>query len=267
MRRKRIAVISGASSGMGRIFAMLLAERLSVLSELWLIGRRSEELSGTEERIRRLRPELSVRKLCLDLCEEASFSELSGLLREEKPEILFLVNAAGFGKLGDVEALPEGVQADMIRLNAEAPVRLTRLCLPWMKNRKGRIVNFASAAAFLPQPGFSVYAATKAFLLSFSESLAEELKQRGRSIPVTAVCPGPVRTDFFDIAEEFESRPVYKKLLMADAIAVCEKAFLDSLKGRRLSVYGASMQGFRLLCRLLPHSAFFFCIRLLNGRG
>ncbi len=114
-----------------------------------------------------------------------------------------------------------------------------------------RILQFASSAAFLPQPKFAVYAATKAFVLSYSRALGAEL--RGRGIYVTAVCPGPVDTEFFDIAETTGQIPLYKRLVMANPRKVVRKALTDSYMGRSVSVYGVAMKAFRVLCKVLPH--------------
>ena len=118
--------------------------------------------------------------------------------------------------------------------------------------RNGRIIQYASSAAFLPQPGFAVYAATKAFVLSYSRALNAELAKKG--ICVTAVCPGPVKTEFFSIAETTGTMPLYKKLTMADPKKVVKKAIFDSMMGKSVSVYGIPMKMFRLLCKAVPHS-------------
>ena len=111
-------------------------------------------------------------------------------------------------------------------------------------------VSPASAAAFLPQPGFAVYAATKAYVLSYSRALGKELA--GRGIKVTAVCPGPVDTEFFTLAEEHASAPVYKKLFMSKTEDVAARALADSRAGKTVSVYGGPMKLFRLLAKLVP---------------
>ena len=119
--------------------------------------------------------------------------------------------------------------------------------------KHSRIIQFASAASFLPQPGFAVYAATKSFVLSYSRALNAEL--RSRDIAVTAVCPGPVRTEFFDIAETTGKIPLYKRLAMADPVKVVRLALYDSMVGKSVSVYGPLMKAFYVLCKALPHEA------------
>ena len=113
-----------------------------------------------------------------------------------------------------------------------------------------QIIQMASSAAFMPQPGFAVYAASKSYVLSFSRALGCELKER--DISVTAVCPGPVKTEFFDIAETYEAVRLYKKLTMAKADKVVYQALVDAKHGRSVSVYGPLMKGFRVLAKFLP---------------
>ena len=249
-----IAIITGASSGMGRKCGEILADKLRKADEIWLIARRERAMTELAHSLPESKRE-KIRIIEGDLTEDAAFERISEMLSEKKPKILFLVNAAGFGKIGRTEELCEKIQSDMIRLNVEALVRLTRICLPYMADRVGRIINFASAAAFLPQPGFAVYAASKSFVLSFSEALNYEL--RHREISVTAVCPGPVKTEFFDLAEEFEEIALYKKLVMAKPEKVVKKALRDSVRRRPVSVYGISMKGLRIISRILPHRLVF----------
>ena len=139
----------------------------------------------------------------------------------------------------------------MAALNCVALTAVTRLVLPFMEPNS-RIIQFASSAAFLPQPGFAVYAATKSYVLSFSRALNQELRKR--KICVTAVCPGPVKTEFFDIAEETGNKiPIYKMIVMADPVKVVRKAIADAEAGKELSIYGAAMKAFWILTKIMPH--------------
>lgn len=139
----------------------------------------------------------------------------------------------------------------MVQVNCTALTAVTTMVLPFMP-QNSRILQFASSAAFLPQPGFAVYAASKAYVLSYSRALNRELKSR--KIFVTAVCPGPVRTEFFDIAQTTGEIPLYKKLVMADPGKVVAKAIRDSIAGREVSVYGIWMKAFWVLAKVFPHS-------------
>ena len=162
--------------------------------------------------------------------------------------ILFICGGA-FVKLGEIIAAKDKkLQTNMINLNCTALTRMIQLTLPYM-NKGGRIINLASAAAFCPQNGFAVYAATKSYVLSLSRALSSELRSRG--IIVTAVCPGPVNTEFFKVSGELTSS--LKKLTVADAPAVVRKALTDSRKRREISVFGISMKAAHIGARLLPH--------------
>lgn len=241
----KIAVVTGASSGMDREMIIQLWEHFDGFDEMWIIARRRERMDQLDCQLG-----VALRKFPLDLTLDRDRQILERALELEKPEVKFLVNAAGFGKIGKVEALSLYDETDMVRLNCEALCAVTHMVLPYMTGNS-RIIQFASSAAFLPQPGFAVYSATKAFVLSYSRALNQEL--RGRNIYVTAVCPGPVRTEFFDIAETTGEIPLYKRLVMANPRRVVAKAIRDSVAGRDISVYGVTMKAFRLLCKALPH--------------
>ena len=242
----KIALVTGASSGMGREAACFLAEHAKKLDEIWLIARRKEEM----EKLTKQYPNVNFRIFAMDLLEETDEDELILALNVSKPRIKFLVNASGFGKIGSFCETSEKDNTNMVRLNCEALTRMTYIALPYMQENS-YILQFASSAAFLPQPGFSVYAASKSYVLSFSRALNQELKSR--KIHVTAICPGPVKTEFFDIAQEKAEIKLYKKLVMANPKKVVKKAFLDAKKGKVISVYGCTMKAFRGLCKVLPH--------------
>ena len=194
----------------------------------------------------------------MDLAEAEDLKVLESALRACSPDVKYLVNAAGFGKIGPVGSIASGDETGMVRVNCEALVAVTHLVLPYMTHNS-RILMFASAASFLPQPDFAVYAATKAFVLSYARALNEELKDR--DIAVTAVCPGPVRTEFFDIAETTGQIPLYKMLVMANPRHVVRKAIKDSIVKRDISVYGLTMKAFHLLTKVVPHRLLLYVMR------
>lgn len=241
----KIAVITGASSGLGREAAFQLADRYGIMEEIWLIARRKELLEELDGRF-----PARIRCFGIDVTDAAQRKELEDALDLYKPEVKFLVNAAGFGKLGEIQEITQEDESGMIRLNCEALCAVTRIVLPYM-SANSRILQFASAAAFLPQAGFAVYAATKSFVLSYSRALNVELKNRG--IVVTAVCPGPVDTEFFTVAETGRKMPAYKKLVMAKPKKVVKTALQDSAAGKTISVHGLPMKLFSLLCKVMPH--------------
>lgn len=243
--RKRIALITGASSGMGMEFVKQIARKYKKLDEIWVIARRADVFISLQKEI-----SIKLRAVSLDLTSEKSLLEIKTLLNTEKPLIQLLVNSAGFGKIGSFSEIPYEDTIGMIKLNCTALTAITYLCLPYM--RKGsHIIELSSAASFLPQPYFTVYAATKAYVQSFSRALHRELADKG--IIVTAVCPGPVKTEFFERAETVSKRPDYKKLFMAEPDKVVALALSDTARKKDISVYGMNIKLLQTLAKLLPH--------------
>lgn len=250
----KIAIVTGASSGMGREFVMQIADRFRGISEIWAIARREERLKELQ-----LLVPVKVRILPIDLTAHDKLMGLQDILVKEKPEVKWLINAAGYGKIGDVGTINIEDEMGMVELNCKALCAVTHMVLPYM-SKNSRIIQFSSASAFLPQPGFAIYAAAKSFVLSYSRALNEELKKRG--IYVTAVCPGPVKTEFFDIAETTGIIPLYKRLFTANPGKVVRVALRDSMMGRPVSVYGYTMKLFRILCKSVSHTGI---LRLMKG--
>ncbi len=239
----KIAVVTGASSGLGREFARQISARYSKFDEIWLIARRTERLEEVADEIK-----LTSRVISLDLSSNDELSALKTLLEENTPDIKLLVNCAGYGKSGSFDELGYEEQIGMIDINCRALTAVTKLCLPYISSNS-RILELASAAAFMPQPDFAVYAATKAYVLSFSKALNKELKPK--KITVTAVCPGPVDTEFFEIAGK-NVKPL-KRMVMAKPEDVVEQAIKDAALGNELSIYGRTMKLAHVAGRFLPH--------------
>lgn len=240
-----IIIITGASSGMGLEFALQLDAIFDTIDEIWLIARRKKEMLEVAQYM-----EHTTRVLDMDLTDSAHMQRLEQLLKKEKPVIRMLVNCAGYGIMGDFSEGEKNKLLGMIDLNCRALTEMTYLCIPYMQ-KNSRIIQLASSAAFLPQPDFAVYAASKSYVYSFSRALARELAPR--RIYVTVVCPGPVDTPFFDIAEQSGSTLAIKKLAIAKADKVVRKAIADSYKKKERSVYGRVIKGFELLAKAVPH--------------
>lgn len=243
MSHLKIAIVTGASSGIGRQFVRRLDED-GGLDEIWVVARRTERLQDLAAVTKtRLVP------ISLDLANEHSDEEISYLLSDKNPDVRVLVNAAGYGKFGSLDELPLSEQTGMIRLNADALVRVTYRVLPYM-SEGSQIYEIGSLSAFQPVPYMSVYAASKAFVLSFSRALGKELRTRG--IRVMAVCPGWVRTEFFDRAVVRDGVIVYfNKFFTPEQIIA--RAFKDMKRGRDVSVCGPSIRMQVLLTKILPH--------------
>lgn len=226
-----IAIITGASSGMGREFAVQLNQCLGKTDEIWLLARSREPL---EELAKSLR--IKSRAVVIDLTDETAMKQFEEVLAIQNPKITVLVNCAGTGshKLF-ARQTKEEIDA-MIQLNITALTRMTMLCLPYMKSGS-KLIQVASGAAFVPQRAFAVYAASKAYVYSLSRALGQEL--RGRGITVTAVCPGPVNTPFLAHAyEDMSGFSVLKKLTMVETACVVKRAIEDCKIGKSVSICG-----------------------------
>ena len=217
------------------------------VDEIWLIARRLERLKELEKEDDRFRG------FALDLTEMKSFELLEKVLLEEQPEILYLANAAGAGRMGNVDTISAKDHGFVIDINVRALTCMSRICLPYMA-AGSRIIQFCSGSAFLPQPAFASYAASKAYVLSFSRALRMEVKKRG--ITVTAVCPGPVKTEFFQAAGS-EVAPAKRKF-MVESIDVAKKALSDAHAGKELSIYGTSMKLVHVAGKILPTKLLLF---------
>lgn len=243
----KIAIVTGASSGMGREFVRQIPDYCSTLDEIWVIARRGKRLEALQNETT-----LSLRILEGDLLSDDFFDMFQNLLKTERPDVRVLVNSAGIGRNGSVKKIAEkedGIQCRMVDLNCRTIVKVTQAVLPYL-SEESHILNLASGSAFCPQPYFTVYAATKAFVLSFSRGLNGELRKE--KIRVTAVCPGPVKTEFF---EQDGMKPAeWKKPFMARPDRVVCKALKDAHKNRSVSVYGCSMKVMHLISKILPQA-------------
>ena len=239
----QIAMVTGASSGLGREFVLQINKKYHPDS-IWAIARREERLCA----LQKLCP--NVRRFPLDLNEEKTFRYIQETLESEHPQVLWLINAAGFAKIGSNARLPWKEQESMIQVNCKAPVQLIQLVLPYMQ-KKARIINVCSAAAFQPLPYLNIYAATKAFLHNYSRALRWELFSQG--IGVTAVCPDWVKTEFLSIAHANpEGNAVRHYLFPANPSRVVALALLASRMNLPVSTYGfASIH--RLCSKFIPH--------------
>jgi short-subunit dehydrogenase len=209
------ALITGASSGLGSEFARQLAP---CAQSLVLVARRNDRLETLRAELGEKFPELSVFIYAADLADEKARVAFVAWLNEQAIPIDFLVNNAGLGDHGAFETSDWDRVNAMIEVNITALTHLTHLLLPSLRGAgRSAILNVSSVASFFPLPNMAVYAATKSYVTSFSEALRMELRDTG--VSVTALCPGPVKTEFFDIAtrpgeeEEaahYESMPIFR---------------------------------------------------------
>lgn len=240
-----IILVTGASSGMGKEFVLQVDKHFPKVDEIWLIARRKERLQELANQCKH-----TCRILDLDLTDSDSYIILEELLKQENPKITLFINNAGMGIIGTFAKMKCQEMTETVRLNCEAVTAVNSICIPYMK-KNSRLIMMSSCAAFIPQPGFSVYAASKSFVLSLARALKEELKEK--KIYVTAVCPGPVMTEFFDKAEKYDRILGIKKFFMANPESVVKKALIDSKNKKAVSVYGLSSKFMQVAGKILPH--------------
>ncbi len=244
-KTKRIAIITGASSGIGKEFAHQIDARQE-LDEIWLIARNESALAKVANELRN--------PACIvgaDLTQEKSQKGIQKLLEDEQPCVTYLVNAAGFGKFGDWETISNEDAASMINLNCRALVELTQTTLPYM-SRGSRIIQVASASAFLPLAHMNVYAATKAFALRYTRALRWELHFTG--ITATALCPTWVKTGFEKTARRSNGGNDVRHLIGAQKPSTIVRRALIANR-LHAAVVCASIQAFllRILGQILPN--------------
>lgn len=237
-----IAVITGASSGMGREFVKGVAKD-EKLDEIWVIARRAEKLAALQDEV-----DTKLRIVPLDLVKPESFETYQALLEQEKPNVETLVNASGSGRFKLTMETPLKVLLDMIDLNDKALVSMIYRTVPYMQPGS-RIINLDSLSSFQPVPYINTYGATKAFVLSFSRALNVELRPKG--IRVMAVCPGWVKTEFFDHAIDDDSVTYFNILYEAEDII--KTALKDDKKRKDVSIHGFPVRMQVLFTKLLPH--------------
>lgn len=252
-------LITGASAGIGRELARQLAGRVS---SLVLVARRQERLEELRDELTKRDPNLNVRVRAADLSDERAVIDMCDWLEREKISIDLLINNAGLGDVGPFATSEPQRVKEMLAVNVTALTLLTRLLLPGMIARKrGAILSVSSTAGFLPIAGFAVYAATKAYVTSFSEAIRAEL--RGTGITVASLCPGPVYTEFTEVA----ARPGAKRdrtpefvHVSADEVARAGLAALE--RDSPLVIPGLIMKLGMFLVRIMPLSILRLASRL-----
>lgn len=243
----KIAIVTGASSGMGKEFVKQLTQYVQV-DAIWAIARREHALAQLQQIC-----SVPVRPICLDLCDSSSFVRYQELLAAEKPDVKLLVNAAGFGKFGSFQTISFEDDCQMIDLNCKALVAITRLTLPYMQSGS-HILQLDSLSAFQPVPFISTYGATKSFVLSYSRAIATELQKTG--IRMMSMNPGWVKTEFFNHAMQTNhgSQVQYFDRLY-EAKDVVATGLKDLYRTKKpVSVHGFPVRMQVRLVKILPHS-------------
>jgi uncharacterized protein len=257
------ALITGASAGIGREFARQLAGRAN---SMILIARREEELLQLNHELQQQHENLRVHIRKVDLSNIAQLKELMKSLDREQINVDFLINNAGLGDAGFFATSDPTRNEQMLLVNVMALTSLTRHLLPQMIAKgHGGILNVSSSAGFLPIPGDAVYAATKAYVTSLSEALRAEL--RGTGVSVCALCPGPVQTEFQEVARRQGIQPrIGPKFVVVPVEQVVRDA-LDALESDRpLVIPGFAMKFVMFLSRLMPMPILRLIFRVVPAR-
>lgn len=242
----KIAVITGASAGLGTEFVKAVLEMRPEIDEIWIIARRAERLNE-------LKAELSdkLRPVALDITDPAAAKEYTRLLEESGAEVALLINNAGFGKLGNFDELSAEDNTGMVRLNCEALTLWSSITLPFMKEG-GEIINSCSIASFAPNPRMAVYCSTKAYVMSLSRCMREELKRR--RINVLACCPGPMDTEFLALANITKGAShTFDTLPRVNPTVMARKSLIASKKKKAVYTCRAFFKFYRVLAKILPH--------------
>ena len=241
---KNIAIVTGASSGIGKEFFHSLERKKEELDEIWVVAR-------NEEKLKALSSSVPVRVFALDLSQKQATDELSRVFNEEKPSIRYLIAASGFGRFCALSEDDPAVLQNMVDLNCRSIVELTAAAFPYIA-KGGLIMLIASLAALQPVPYLTTYGATKAFVLSYGRALNKEL-QAEKGARCLCVCPFWTKTAFFDRAET-EKKVVKKYIALYEPQQIVQKAWKDAKRKKRdVSIYGGKAKFQALLVKILPH--------------
>lgn len=241
----KTAIITGASAGLGLEFARQLKEHFPSIECCWLIARRLELLETLEL------PGLEIRPIAMDLTAADAVSRLAALLQQEQPQVELLIGNAGCGYLGNFEGSNLDEQMRMLDLNIRSLTAVTHTVLPYMPDGS-HIIHISSIASFVPNPRMSIYSATKAYVSFFSRGLHHELKPR--NISVTAVCPGPMDTEFIRLGRIKGNSKTFDILPYCIPKKVVKGALNAAKKGRAVYTPKVFYKLYRVLSALVPHA-------------
>ncbi len=241
----KIAIVTGASSGLGREIVRQMEAVFPEIEQYWLIARRQNRLKELAASL----PEGRAECLPLDLCDPMSFITLQEKLAAEQPEVALLVNNAGCGYLGSIGEVETATQTRMIDLNLRALTAVTNITVPFMAPGS-RILNVSSIAAFCPTPRMTVYSASKSYVSAFTIGLAEELKPKG--ITATAVCPAPMQTEFLEAGRIAGNSRMFEMLPYCDQVQVAGGALRAARAGRTIYTPKLFYKFYRLVAKVTP---------------
>ncbi|HVV70686.1 MAG TPA: SDR family oxidoreductase [Verrucomicrobiae bacterium] len=255
-----VVLVTGASSGIGRELAKCFA---ADGSRLILLARKRAALQSLAEELHKAHG-TQAEVLPADLAEPRAPERIFEHLQTNGTKVDVLVNNAGFGAHGEFATLPQARQLEMLQVNVMALTQLTRQFLPGMIQRKrGGVLNVASTAAFQPGPGMAVYYATKAFVLSFSEAITEEVS--GSGVTISALCPGPTATNFAEAANARFSNRFMRSTMSAEAVA--RIGYRGFRAGRAVVIAGARNRLLTFSVRLAPRALVRRITKFLNAQS
>ena len=247
MKVKRIAIVTGATGGLGREFVHLLLKEKNV-DEIWALARNEKKLGRLKEKFGK-----KVKIYSIDLSSVRQIQCFEEELKQEaqrrKLEISYLINNAGFAKFCSCGDLSIEESLNMIHVNIDAVVAMGLVCIPYMK-KGSHLINIASQASFQPLPYQNIYSSTKSFVRNYSRALNVELKEKG--IYVTAVCPGWIKTDLYKRAEIGARKATNRYVGMVTPDKVAKKALKDAKKGKDISIYSLFTKISHVVAKLLP---------------
>ena len=242
-----MAIITGASSGLGREYALAVCKFHPEIDEFLLIARRKERLDALAKYL----PGKKVHVLPLDLTVAGRRAEIAAFLKEHAPDVRLLINNSGYGWMGNVSEGDPEKQADMVSLNCGALTAVCAMVLPYMK-KGSAVINVCSIAAFVPTPRMAVYCSTKAYVFSFSKALREETKSAG--INVLAACPGPMDTEFLDVAGITGRSKLFASLPRVSPKRMAQISLKKAFAGRAVYTDTLLYKLYRVMGKLIPHN-------------
>lgn len=241
----KVAIVTGASSGIGKSFFLSLNEKKENIDEIWVVARNKERLDELAALT-----DIPIRVFALDLSDAASAGVIKEALENGDITVTYLICASGFGRFTSIESDELSVLENMVDLNCRSIVSITKVVMPYLK-KDSLVILIASVAAFQPIPYIAVYAATKSFVLSYGRALNRELKKTGARC--LCVCPFWTKTAFFERAVT-EDNVVKKYAVMYEPENIVKQAWRDAAKkSKDVSVYGLYAKGQSLLVKMLPH--------------
>jgi len=243
MTKLRTAIVTGATGGLGKEFVRLLVND-DRFDEIFVLSRNGEKLDSLKSEFGE-----KIRPYIIDLSDVGQIKNFGKFIETQNFKVSLLINNAGYGKFCSYDEISLDESINMIDLNISGVVAMSLTCIPFMDNGS-HIINISSQAAFQPVPYQNIYSATKSFVKNYSQALNRELKEKG--IKVTAVCPGWIKTYFFNRACINAKKAPKKFDFMAEPDKVAEKALKDAYDGKDLSIYGFYPNFCRIMVKLLP---------------